>query len=158
MRGVFVRLLHYTKEPFVFDRSRTYPSAGVSDKPRGLWVSVEGEDDWSAWCVGESFALESLAHCAEVTLSPEAEVEIIERVDQLDAFYRRFRVTDDPLEIRAIDWGAVRDCMQGVIIAPYQWERRLDLMWYYVWDCASGVIWNLAAVADVRAVELEKAA
>jgi len=31
----------------------------------------------------------------------------------------------------------------GIEIAPYQWDARLSLIWYYGWDVASGCIWNL---------------
>lgn len=45
----------------------------------------------------------------------------------------------------------------GIIIAPYVWSLRLDIdfFWYYDWDCASGVIWNSAAVSNLIPLPVE---
>ncbi|QBI98814.1 hypothetical protein SEA_BOBBY_184 [Mycobacterium phage Bobby] len=50
-----------------------------------------------------------------------------------------------------IDWGKVAADYGGIIIAPYQWSRRMDPHWYYTWDCASGCIWNLEAIESLEA-------
>ena len=41
---------------------------------------------------------------------------------------------------------------QGIIIAPYLWTRRHheSTGWYYSWDCASGVIWDARAIAELK--------
>jgi hypothetical protein len=54
-----------------------------------------------------------------------------------------------------IDWRRVASVYDGIIIAPYQWSRRLDggARWYYGWDCASGCIWNATAIARVEHLE-----
>jgi hypothetical protein len=52
-----------------------------------------------------------------------------------------------------IDWPRVAERFDGVIIAPYQWKHRLELMWYYGWDCASGCIWNARAVSCFEVAE-----
>lgn len=50
-----------------------------------------------------------------------------------------------------IDWRRVAESYQGIVIAPYVWARRHHLAsgWYYAWDCASGCIWDSAAVAAI---------
>lgn len=141
-----MRLLHYTATPFEFDPAKKY----LDDhwKPRGLWVSVEGEHDWKDWCEGESWGLERM-HCAsKVVLKPNANVLLVDTQDKLDAFNAEFGDNDD--SCRSIAWEKVKALYDGVIIAPYQWERRFNYMWYYGWDCASGVIWNLSAIASVE--------
>lgn len=143
-----MRFLHYSAEPFQFDADRKYEQ-GEHWKPRGLWLSVEGEQDWKEWCESERFG--SLNHVTEVTLKPGSNVLTIATTDALDRFNRDFGNGDD-LSVRSIDWQRVRTLWDGLIIAPYQWERRLDLMWYYGWDCASGVIWNLGAIAEVKSL------
>lgn len=54
----------------------------------------------------------------------------------------------------SIAWEKVEaDGFYGIEINPYLWQRRLDGgMWYYGWDCASGVVWNEKAILDVRLV------
>lgn len=147
-----MKLLHYSAEPFVFDPKREYAESNYGFKPVGLWLSVAGEDDWKAWCKGETFNLEALKHASEVTLKPDANVLVIDTADKLLAFDAKFSRTADKLTIRNIEWGKVKALYDGLIIAPYIWSHRLDLMWYYGWDCASGVIWNMDAIANVRSV------
>ena len=51
--------------------------------------------------------------------------------------------TLDGFDFYAIDWEAALADWDGELIAPYMWSRRLEYMWYYGWDCASGGTWNL---------------
>ena|SRR3990167_3659618 len=146
-----MKLLHYSTAPFEFDPAMKYNGReGRSDKPAGLWISVEGASDWPEWCEEEKFHLESLKHISEITLAPEANVLVINSAEMLDEFNTKYGL-EDRFEIRSISWDSVKAGHDGIIIAPYQYARRLDLMWYYTWDCASGVIWNLSAVANVTA-------
>jgi hypothetical protein len=147
-----MRLLHYSAKPFTFDPNLTYQDERPRDhKPVGFWLSVPGEADWKDWCEGESFNLEGLKHVYEVTLKPDANVLVVDTLEKLDAFHTLYALKD-PFEYRAVDWSVLKRIHDGIIIAPYQYERRLTLGWYYTWDCASGVIWNLNAIADVRPV------
>jgi hypothetical protein len=150
-------LYHYSAEPFMFDPTRTYrqdPSAKDQVfKPRGLWLSVEPDDDpdertWRTWCVAEDFHLEALVHRTEITLALGADILWLRTaadIRRFDQTYRR-RLWD---AVDAIDWPTVVTQTQGLIIAPYQWSVRLDLLWYYGWDCASGCIWDAGAVRIV---------
>jgi len=159
-----VRLEHYTDQVFSFER-RTYqqkPPLGFL-KPLGLWVSVAGEDDWPSWCREEEFCLSSLEHLSVVTLADDANILMVSSPELLDEFHAEYAVDDDFLRGRpwasdekrywAVDWPKVAEKYDGIIIAPYHWSRRLDgPMWFYGWDCASGCIWNLDAVASVEVV------
>lgn len=139
-----MKLLHYSAKPFQFDSNRKYP-ADDHWKPSGLWLSVEGDNDWQEWCEEEGFALDNLKCVVEVRIKPDANVLLIDTVTKLGAFHARFcRAENDFLA-----WNKVKAVYDGLIIVPYQWERRLTIMWYYGWDCASGVIWNLSAIANV---------
>jgi hypothetical protein len=139
-----VRLTHYSADPFSIDRARTYVQDDTF-KPRGLWVSVDGEDDWPSWCRGEEFRLDKLEHFTRLRLTPGAQVLSLCTPSDLDSFTRTYGV---PVErgYAFIDWSAVARGHGGLVIAPYQWSRRLSLTWYYPWDCASGCIWDLTAV------------
>lgn len=153
-----MRLLHYTAKPFTFDPSLSFKQVGhyAGGKPSGLWLSVEGDGDWKEWCEGEQWGLERLKHVSEITLKPHANVLTVDTLAKLDRFSKDFKAGGDPVvELRYIDWPRVKNLWDGIIIAPYQWNRRHDFMWYYGWDCASGVIWNLSAIAGVKALEPE---
>ena len=158
-----MRLMHYLAEPITFDPHRTYTQdeeRGSFTKPVGFWVSVQGEQDWPAWCRSEEYGLDWLACPHEVRLTDKANIRLITSVDELDEFDDDYatptgrdihRHTDR--QFWGSDWPSVADRYDGFIIAPYLWERRLGSRcdWYYTWDCASGCIWDLAAIESVTA-------
>lgn len=126
-------------------------------KPSGFWVSVEGNDDgWREWCQAESFGLERLSHEHEVILDDKANILYLKNAADIDEFHAKYKAptfTSDKLRDRLyIDWARVAKDYQGIIIAPYCYERRLDsnAFWYYAWDCASGCIWDADAIKSVR--------
>jgi hypothetical protein len=150
------RLIHYSKKPLLRVKSITHSdhAAGAYKTP-GLWVSVEGEDDWVNWCRNESFDLDGFSHATEIILGADANVHLLSMASQIDAFTRRFSPKNRPEWDRSLDWPAIRENWRGLIIAPYCYARRLapHTSWYYAWDCASGVIWDAAAVKELRSIE-----
>ena len=152
-----MRLIHYSKKPLVRVRSMKHTDYGCGAyKTPGLWVSVEGADDWLAWCKAESWSVDAMACATEVILAGDANVHHISGAASIDAFTAEFKVKNRPDWDRSIDWPAIRKRWRGLIIAPYCWERRLSphTSWYYGWDCASGVIWGAKAVKELRAIDL----
>ena len=170
-----MRLLHYSDAPVTFDRGRVYDQNRLrgAGKPVGLWVSVEGPDDWKSWCESEKFHLSGLAVAHEVTLTDDANLITITTGRELDEFHKKWteeddfnrrmaarRPPDNPLEAQfrfnqwPIPWGKVAAEFDGILIPTYLWSHRLDgPLWYCGWDCASGCIWNLSAVASFEPVE-----
>lgn len=149
-----MRLLHYSQTPLIAVRSTAQlPSA--QHKPRGLWVSIEGENDWRSWCEGESFNLSGLDHTAEIRLRGDARILHIAGASALDAFTAEYGDSHEKQWRRAILWRNVAERYHGIIIAPYIWSRRLaeGCGWYYGWDCASGCIWDAASVEHVEALQ-----
>lgn len=147
-------LLHYSGEPFALDRDRVYrgPSRH-SFKPVGLWVSVQGADDWEAWCRAEDFDIEKLTYVTEIVPGPSANILRIDNPDDLRRLTVKYPQADPPRLAGfgpVPDWERIAADFDGIVIAPYQWRERLNLHWYYGWDCASGCIWNLAAIQTPR--------
>lgn len=153
-------LIHFSAIPCVALHSVAQADE-PSFKPQGFWVSDESRDDgWAWWCRDTEFQLDALACATRVVLAPSA------RVCWLTTAAGILRFTDDfgawptymdpfPWRVKqgyAIDWAAVAKDYQGIIITPYQWTRRLDPLtcWYYGWDCASGCLWDAAAVAALE--------
>ena len=163
-------LIHYADRPVTFDRERAYdqgePYSGY-DKPVGLWVSVTGEDDWPSWCRGEEFGVDRLAVAHRVIVAPDANILTLTSTVGIDSLTARFAVQTEfdrqfhwRVNERAkwpIDWRRVAAEFDGLIIAPYQWSRRYTHDWYYGWDCASGCIWSIDAIASVEPVTLPAA-
>jgi hypothetical protein len=147
------RLLHYSDKPLpavLDDREQV-----IEIKPHGLWVSVEGEDDWLHWCQSEEFAISRLAVANEIRLAGGAKIIRLSSAAAIDAFTREWARPMPGLEKLAIglfiDWPGVARQHDGIIIAPYVWSRRLSFhcRWYYGWDCASGCIWRVSAIAEI---------
>jgi len=144
-------LFHHSDQPLTTVDSRDQENAKRRWKPWGLWVSVDVKDNWVDWCKAEEFALEKLEYQHLITLRDPTELLWITTALDLIAFTEEY---GDPLEDRflsidIIDWAKVAKEYPGIVIAPYQWSQRMELMWYYGWDCASGCIWDAAVIAEV---------
>lgn len=151
-----MQLVHYSARPLLHRdmRSRIQDGRDGNFKPRGLWVSVTGEYDWKWWCESERFNTDRFDYATEIVLTEKNRVLHLKSDDDILAFTRTYQYSPYP-EIpdhKAIDWRIVARHCDGIIIAPYSWELRLEreTFWYYPWDCASGCIWNMDAVEALR--------
>jgi hypothetical protein len=166
-------LLHYADQPVTLDRSLSYPQENLrGGKPHGLWVSVQGEDDWETWCRAEEFCLGSLQHVHRVVLRETADVLWLRTPQAVEAFHQEWsyeteserRMADDRMfgdhhgrqflrKQWPVAWDKVVDRWDGIVIAPYQWSLRLGgPFWYWGVDCASGALWNLDAIESFMEV------
>lgn len=149
-----MRLIRYNKNVQTFDPNLVYPRSDRDAyfKPCGLWVSDEDDYGWSKWCTSEEFQPDGLKYAHLVELYPDNNVLFLRSVEELDYFHKQFatHIGDFEKKYRRkptwLNWTNVYPLWQGIIITPYLWERRMDYMWYYGWDCASGCIWDLHAI------------
>lgn len=158
-----MRLIHHDKEYISFDRTFIYPSRKDREyfKPNGLWVSDEDSYGWSHWCTAEHFAVEHLECEHRIELWPDNNILFIRSVEEIDKFHEEYAVdmigriittlpSGEMWERKPrkdwVDWTVIYPLCQGIIVTPYLWERRMDYMWYYGWDCAGGCIWDLSAI------------
>ena len=118
----------------------------MNGKPKGFWYDVDL--DWIRWLVGEGYENDlgwMRPYLYEVFVDDSRILQIGD-VKGLDDFHGKYAKPIMPeLETMArIDWPMVAERWSGVETAPYLWERRLTpgYLWYYGWDCASGVIWR----------------
>jgi hypothetical protein len=124
-------------------------------KPSGLWVSVDGDNDWEEWCRSEGF-WEGMKHRYKIKLVKDTNVLLIDNADDLRAFTKKYADTELSNRLGLshqmhLRWNAIAQFYGGLIISPYLWECRYDdeTFWYYGWDCASGCIWDHRCVQDV---------
>ncbi len=111
----------------------------IAHKPIGIWYSVD--HGWEKWCEVEKARIEGgLRHIVELG---KENIVFIRNATQLSAFDSRYNVAPDHWR-NNIDWRLVSREYDGIEIAPYLWEWRLDIPagWYQGWDCASGCIWR----------------
>lgn len=134
--------------PWEFDATRTYSQTKSWCKPTGFWLSVD--DDWRRWCEGDEM---SWANSEPVAFDLDTDRCLwLKSVEDIDKFHLEYVAGQDAYRI---DWTPVIDSYAGIIIAPYQWERRLGgdaSDWYYPWDCASACIWDLSTLSLKAAV------
>lgn len=150
-------LRHHSKTRLALGALETRPQeSGV--KPRGLWVSVGSE--WEDWCASENWGLDGTELHYQVTVADTASILTLESPQAIDDFTAAYGTAD---RFSNIDWAAVAGPYDGILITPYQWSKRLDhsTFWYYGWDCASGCVWNPAAIQSLTireavAIESEK--
>jgi len=122
-------------------------------KPTGLWLSVDGNDDWKHWCEAESFNIKALIVRHQIILNDKNNILLLTTPNEILAFNDQYKLNDDcGFCGQYIDWLKVIKDYQGIIIAPYQWSLRHDLNWYYSWDCASGCIWNKKAIKAIEII------
>jgi hypothetical protein len=151
-------LLHYSAAPLTqpiqsVEQETSHSIISPFAKPRGLWVSVG--DDWKQWCQREEYALHQLACVSHVILRDDASILRLGTSDQLDAFTARYAVQsrdDWYAQEGGIAWSQVAEQYHGIVIAPYIHWRSITTLWYSGWDCASGCIWNSAAIASVTPI------
>ena len=156
-------LYHFSAEPLVtVEDGLQYSQPEM--KPRGLWCSaetgIEADIPWDVWCRLERVNLDRLACCTPILLEPDARVLHLRTADAIREFHTEFAAPSLPgnelvVSFGVVHWKAVADDYQGIVIAPYQWELRLEIefLWYYGWDCASGCIWDASAVREIGTAE-----
>lgn len=142
-------LTHFSTAERIGFKGRSYVQRDHF-KPKGLWVSDEsvGSYGWSSWCAAEEYGIGP--NSFSVVLTDDSRVLTLTTPDAIKMFDSRYTDGD-----HYIDWTRVAERWQGILITPYQWSVRLsDVRWYYPWDCASGCIWDPAAIASVTRIDV----
>lgn len=117
-------------------------------KPAGFWFDCD--HDWRRWCEAEKYNLVGLCWRHSVRLVKPGALHLA-TVEDIDKFHAEYRCPmpggflRDPLTY-VIDWPRVAAKYPGIIIAPYCWPRRMQYLWYYGWDCASGCVWDTSLI------------
>lgn len=147
-----MRLIHYSAHPLppLTDPRQLAPRLSWGKPRHGLWVSAESgrQDGWRDWCEGSGFGLANLTCATEIVLKRKAKPLRIRTAAALCDFSKSYATTHADIDV--IDWEAVMRDWPAIIIAPYQHLHRHNVIWYYGWDCASGVIWDASIIAAVR--------
>jgi hypothetical protein len=136
--------IHYTKAGVTaIDLSRSYPQTVknlVFHAPNGLWLSVTGIHDWETYCLKNGRGLENLKSEFQVILKPDAKILLLHSEAVFMEFVKEYSFQD------GIAWDKIISVYQGLVIPIVL--PKLDNMglWYDVWCCTSGCIWDLRAV------------
>ncbi len=158
------RRLHISKDPiekFISKRQR------IEMKPTGIWYGFN--DSWFDWMM-EAGCNWFQPYIYEVVVDEERVLRI-SNLDEFDEFEDEYgslpaymlRAKNAGLDFMLpampdmmrrlslhIDWPKLSKQYSALEITPYQWKRRLESIWYYGWDCASGCIWNRKGLKELR--------
>lgn len=150
--------LHYSRNPLQHSELVSKNQTDQTDeynpyhKPKGLWITDDSEYNWERWVREEDFCTEKFVCKSQIDLDL-TDIHWIKNLRQFDAFNKKFSMETKALGLprlvdKTINWQLVASHYKGVIITPYQGQRRLNrnCNWYYGWDVASGCIWNISAV------------
>ena len=115
------------------------------------------DGSWRDYLEQECHGDERLTYKYHVELASCANLLIISDISGMYAFGKKYEYTGEPEYFGrlAIRWQDVAMDYQGILIAPYQWSLRLDsdFRWYYMWDCASGCIWDISAIQSLTLLQ-----
>mgnify|MGYP001563943256 FL=1 len=158
-----MRRFHLSNDPSLKIEFPAEIVAQHNGKPKGFWYDVDL--DWLRWLEGEDYLDNPQwmrPYLYEVFID-ETPCLMIRDAMQLDAFHERHSVPLIPgitSHAKNIDWPRVAEKYSGVEIAPYLWQRRLEpgFLWYYSWDCASGIVWRADALKEIRLLTRSKRA
>ncbi len=127
----------------------------IFNKPNGLWYSVG--DGWFRVVLDRTNRLYRYLYRIDIDLTDmmviRNEKDIIEFTKIFGSPssgypFDEFGISD------AIDWKMVAKTYTGIEIAPYIHSNsiRMNWVWYYGWDVASGCIWDKAAFKGVELI------
>ena len=161
-----MKLIHYSSQKIDQLEKREYSQKDIEfqAKPRGLWISVEGENlgyNWKEWCEIADFRIECLVFSYKIILKEDSNILHLKTEEDILEFTKKYRLKtrewDPEWDTYQLDWDEVKKRHQGIIISPYQWECRLALesSWYYGWDCSSGCIWDLDCIQEFNLLKQE---
>ena len=137
--------IHMSKTSFELEQ-RMFAQR-VTMKPSGFWYGFGGE--WIDWCrsempnwTGKYIYGVDVDNINILRITTHMELMQFSREYQSDVSDTGYRREAG----ESIDWKMVASKYDGIEINPYQFEARMQYMWYYGWDIASGCVWNLKNV------------
>lgn len=149
-----MNLIHWSNKKVTKLYSTLNQPEGHVFKPHGFWISDESDEtSWKTWCEQEEFRPEIYVIPNPVRIIESDSILYIRSAEELDTFTDKYGKRESYGE--TIDWNRVSKDYKGILITPYIWEKRMDLFWYYGWDCASGCIWDVSCIELVNQNETE---
>ena len=130
--------------------SRSQESNNPPFKPRGIWFQVD--NSWRDWCSNEMPEwLSKYKYEYELKID-YTDILVISNMLELKAFTTLYKQSNEIFE--SIDWKTVAKKYKGISIPTYLHSCRMDrrFFWYYPWDIASGCIWDVSAIKNIKLI------
>ena len=112
---------------------------------------------WPSWARqrfgGIEWVESSLRYRYQVTIASDSRVLVLKTENALEEFSAAYPSFGPPRRSwKWIDWQKVSKEYQGLIITlpcPYERNENPITGWYYVWNCASGCVWDVSAIQSL---------
>lgn len=133
--------IHTSKKPIYKLQQKNYTQLHGM-KPSGLWYGFGKE--WID-CVESRMSQWKSEYLYEVNIN-NSNILQIKDYSELISFTKNYTsiIKSQFIDYSYyIDWNKVSSEYDGIEINPYIRKARLELLWYYGWDVASGCVWNL---------------
>lgn len=140
------RYIHYNSDTFDKERLKRALTHDKKyrrrDKPFGLWASpVNAELGWKEWCEDEEWRLDKLDESFEFSLSPEAKILTINKLEDAADFLLELRMHG--IRVQALDLPMIYDRYDAMEVnMSNDFMNFHDNEVFYSWDVDSIVIWN----------------
>lgn len=150
--------IHYNSDTYDQDRLRramvNKNKNARYDKPKGLWASPENsERGWKDWCEGEEFHVEKLDKSFRFTLSPNAKILRLNKIEEADRY-----ITWIDNQICALNLPLIYSEFDAMEVS-YSNDYRFGYVWantthtalnpFNSWDVDSICIWNPSVIVLV---------
>ena len=115
-------------------------------KPAGLWYAIGTawidwvESEMPEWMGDKFYKLETTSKVLQIY-----------DANKFETFSKTYAY-DHATFSDNIDWIKVSTEYSGIEIAPYRPEYRMNYMWYYGWDIASGCVWKKDAISKIEKI------
>lgn len=150
--------IHYNSDTYDKDRLRramvNKHKNSRYDKPKGLWASPENSKwDWKSWCEGEEFHVEKLDKSFRFTLSPNAKVLRLNKIEEADRYITWIDNRHIELNLPLIYNNF--DAMEVSYSSDYRFgsvwfdDSREVINLFNSWDVDSICIWNPSVIMPV---------
>jgi len=142
-----LKRIHNRNSPSLIFKGVKQLNSMYDTKPQGLWYGINKA--WIKWCKGEMpHWIYKYNYELKLDLS---KMLIITNKEQLINFNNKYRNNLNILTY--IDWWEVAKEYSGIEINPFLHSMRFDIrtngLWYSLWDCSSGCIWNKDVIKNI---------
>jgi len=150
--------IHNTNEANLTVKDIEQLNSHLMLKPRGLWYGINGE--WHRWCKSNvKEYIKRYDYVIDLDMSKilclRSSSDIRLFIDKYDFVPDIFKNVDFKHLSMWIDWQAVAKKYDGIEIDPYEhnFMAAINMLWYYIWDCSSGCVWNKSAIKSIKIIK-----
>lgn len=152
--------IHYSRKPLKQIYSVKPCEQSIYNlKPNGLWITFDTKHDWSSYVKKEfgdgSYSNFHRSLSYRNLLKISGDILVLDTDKKVVEFHNNFcknRFSEKKFPSNLVDWKEVSKKFDGFVVNPYNsnlFLRHKNILWHRSLSCASGCIWNAAAIEIV---------